>query len=259
MGIMRIKKILLDFVREEEAKGVNYNEVRLSERHKPLLNEYFKISLNGSQEIEVVDFSFGGFSVKTEDLPIEMERDKQYESNFKVLDQSIKVKAELIHQSDGLTGFRFIHKDPENLIFLRQPVESISQGSSMLQLNRDILSEKYRDADWYCFRGNGPTDLVYRVDEHQQLIEALLTFFNQELLYASNYVAVDYKNGQVRTFQSVDSTGDAARMSETTKFDNQTVRQALQILSGVEREETLKVLKPFIDCCRRSLPDKEIA
>ncbi len=187
----------------------------------------------------VRDLSYGGMAVRfdTDGRPLEL--GNEVKGRMKVLDQEIMVKFSAVRtvgQSARtlFVGCVFLHEAPDTLVFLREVIEPLRCGKSLVNLGQDMRNEKYRGEEWVCLRGDGPTDLLLRSKpESLELEEALLTFRNQD-----SYREVSFNGGRLKTGRSAGSAGDSqpsspgAQMANTAHLDKASLRHAAFVLAG---------------------------
>lgn len=208
----------------------------------------------------VKDISYGGMAVRfsSEGAPLPEKMPQSVHGTFTLLDQSIACRMQpvrLMHQNAKVlfAGFSMLHDTSDTLIFLRELIEPLRCGKTLVNLAPEMRQDKYKGLEWITLRGDGPTDLLLKSKPDGSLDEALLTFRLHEA-----YCEVSYKNGKLKTGRMLDRPGDSgamgmgARMASTADLEKFILRTAIYILTSVPAE-CRKNVQPLLKDCMQGL------
>ena len=209
----------------------------------------------------IKDISYGGMAVRfaaagqvpDQTLP------KILKGTFILLDQRVECvlsPIRVVSQDSRVVfvGFSLHHERPETLVFLREFIEPLRCGKSLAPVAAEMRNERYRGAEWSCFRGDGPTDLILRASADGATVEeALLTFRVMD-----SYCDLTFKGGRLKTGRMLDKDPSGTlsvggRMASTVQMDRGILRQSIYILMSAPissraltrplLEEALRVLE----------------
>lgn len=158
--------------------------------------------------------------------------------------------------SDVLVGYAIHHNDAKTLVALRDIIEPLRCGYSMLALDPLIRHDRYRTPDWSCYRGDGPTDLLIRRDKGGQLLEALLTFRINEHYCELSYVNNSLKTGKMISTAKPSKLTSAEQMASTVTLDHVLLRYSICVLLGAKIHFQAQV-EPLLWECLRHLKIEE--
>jgi hypothetical protein len=152
-------------------------------------------------------------------------------------------------------GAEFQHLGPEMLVFLRGFLEPWRWGQTLVLVPPEFRADRYKGDSWYCFRGDGPTDLIFHHlpgrEGQEVLTTVLLTF-----LINGRYGELRWKDTVLTTSLASDSESKAFQVGATMEalptLDTDLLRTGLCILSALEQSHR-HPLKPFIHEVRRLL------
>lgn len=216
-------------------------ERRVSERFKTDfdLEGFGKLEfLNFPNSIPLRDLSYGGFSIKAKENSFdEKQNDYLNSDNIKfklhLLGDIVEGSASFASSPKEFMGFSFKHENTKVLVFLRNFLEFMRWGTRLEAIDKKLVKEKYRTDEFICFRGEGPTDCIFRVNNTGEIEEMLLTFREKE-----EYRELAFKNEKISTRKAIDFDGDATRMSETESIDVPIFRKGISILIGLIQSPT---------------------
>ncbi len=194
------------------------------------------------------DLSYGGASVLIPgELPELLRSDdgrfteKPVPCELRLLGDTYRTAAQIrsIRQtSDGTAvGLSFIHDDPILLLALRNIIEPLRWGGSVTAISKDIAADRYQGKEWHTYRGDGPVDLVIKIDESSNTNEFLLVF-----RHGQDYLEVQWQNKHLRTSRSKQTNQDtvnysaAAQMIASPDIDLSTLKIAVALVSGIKSE-----------------------
>ena len=191
----------------------------------------------------VRDVSYGGIAVRFETSQGAPPLSKETTGRMHVLDRDIPIRfcpVRIASQNAQylFIGCTFVHDTAETLVFLRDVIEPLRFGKTLALVPVDMRNDKYRDPQWSCFRGDGPTDLIIRSKkETNELEEALLTFREH-----NGYREVSFSGGRLKTGKSTQRPGDSAgmlagaQMANTNDLDKQVLRHAAFTICGAPQQ-----------------------
>ena len=186
----------------------------------------------------IKDISYGGMAVRfaaAGQVP-EQTLPRTLRGTFILLDQRVDCvlsPVRVVSQDSRVVfvGFSLHHERPETLVFLRDFIEPLRCGRSLTPLAPEMRNERYHGAEWSCFRGDGPTDLILRATaDGSSVEEALLTFRVMD-----SYCDLTFKGGRLKTGRMLDkdsasSLSVGTRMAATAIMDRGILRQSIYIL-----------------------------
>ncbi len=152
-------------------------------------------------------------------------------------------------------GAEFQHIGPEMLVFLRGFLEPWRWGQTLVLVPPEFRADRYKGDSWFCFRGDGPTDLIYHHlpgREGQEVLSTVLLTF----LINGRYGELRWKDAILTTSMASDAESKTFQVGATMEtlpmLDTNLLRTGLCILSAMEPSHR-KVLKPLIHEVRRLL------
>lgn len=198
---------------------------RVVPQHVDLVTATFS---NGSKAF-ISNISYGGFACATSPYFPDFSKIPEQEVTISIVARSHRCPMSHIHSLGGVSAFALHHHGPETLLFLREMLEPMRQGSSLVRVPDEILKEKYLKGHWTYLRGEGPTDIMLRPGPDGTLVEALMTLHRDKA-----YNEVRYEHGILSTGIAID-TGDSfgtatSRMSSHRKSDPVILHHAACIL-----------------------------
>lgn len=198
-----------------------------------------RLSLDLGLEGVVHDVSYGGMAVRfgeSQKVDFPAQLPANCKATLSVLDRSVRCSLQPVRHvpQNGkalFVGFAMQHESSETLIFMRELIEPLRCGKSLVALDRTMRHERYQSEDWSCLRGDGPTDMLIRTRPDATLAEALLTF-----RFAESYCELSYKDGVLRTGRSVSAHRSSVTlgsgMASTDSMDKAILQHAVFILLG---------------------------
>jgi hypothetical protein len=184
--------------------------------------------------LPLIDISYGGFSVtleKPEHVALCETLARSAEVEVVILGVSTTGRAVRIFESKQRLGYAFCHDTASVLIFLRRFVEFMRLGEHLLPLEKNLLKPPYDSADWMCFRGDGPTDIVLHKTKSggsPMVDEAMITFREKD-----SYRTAELRNGRLHTSISSDAAGiPNTRGSQESTLNEDILRKAACVVLG---------------------------
>jgi hypothetical protein len=235
-------------------------EMRMHTRYAVAFHQNAHFQLGDDWSGRVMDISYGGVAVKFTATKPGTSLPLEGNGVITILGAGQKFSVKAVRtvphdQSTIYVGLCFNHTDPETLMYLREIIEPMRQGLTMDSITREVRSEKYRGEDWCCFRGEGPVDLVFRLDSGNQLAEGLATF-----KIADYYYEIAIQNGILRTAKSAEKSSRAlavgAKMIPTAKPDPTVLRRAFLILASAPAPVAEKSA-PFLKAIEQAFRETE--
>lgn len=183
------------------------------------------------------DISYGGFSVSI-DKP-------EHESLLDTLPRTTDVeiimlgvgtvgRAIRVFESKQRLGYAFCHDTASVLIFLRRFIEFMRLGEHLAPVDKAILKPPYDSADWLCFRGDGPTDVVLRQSKTTKhtVEEAVIKYREKE-----SYRTTELRNGKIFTqihSEAVNSASSASS-NQDSAVNEDILRKSICLLLGYQQ------------------------
>ena len=222
---------------------------RLTQRFgldSPLL--YGFVQIEKKMDCPLRDLSYGGFSVHL--TTPEMVRDSAnlpttVALEIDLLGAKMIGEATQVFANKERLGYSFCHESAAMLVFLRRFLEFMRLGSQATLLDKKFVKEQYQGAEWNCFRGEGPLDIMLRQSiSTGELEDSLVTFREKE-----EYRSLSFRENKILTHKSIDLTGVATRMAPTSGVDPDLLRKAVCLLIGTLQEKTpaAKTIKALIE------------
>lgn len=198
---------------------------RVVPQHVDLVTVTFS---NGSKAF-VSNISYGGFACATSPYFPDFSKSAEQEVTISIVARSHRCPMSHIHSLGGVSAFALHHHGPDTLLFLREMLEPMRQGSSLVRVPDEILKEKYLKGRWTYLRGEGPTDIMLRPGPDGTLVEALMTLHRDKA-----YQEVRYEHGVLSTGIAIDSNESSgyasSRMTSHQKSDPVILHHAACIL-----------------------------
>lgn len=183
------------------------------------------------------DISYGGFSVSI-DKP-------EHESLIDTLPRTSDVeiimlgvgtvgRAIRVFESKQRLGYAFCHDTASVLIFLRRFIEFMRLGEHLAPVDKSILKPPYDSADWLCFRGDGPTDVVLRQSKttKNSVEEAVIKYREKE-----SYRSTELRNGKI--FTQIHSEANTSQHNsgagQESSVNEDILRKSICLLLGYQQ------------------------
>ncbi len=202
-----------------------------------VLDGYVSLA-EGAPRGQLVNLSYGGLAATFDNLSPALATNQEHILRLSLLDSSISSKARLLRikpldSQKTMAAFALIHDEARNLLFLRNHIEPLCEGGSLMLIPLEARKDRYRSPEWHCFRGDRSSDLIFlKTATENRVIELLLTFPWQE-----GYRQVLYQNGKIST-GAVDGPGESTALGtptvrSTAHPDPIIARAAICILASV--------------------------
>lgn len=245
-----LSKLAKAFQRDPTSQGIESRELAAINRDSRLHARYMIAVENlaflhfPDRTIGAIrDVSYGGMAVK---IPLPATNSLQVQDKLKaklqVLDRSIECSLALVRsvaQADvGIlfAGFSIHHDSADTLIFMRDLIEPLRCGKSLVLIDQSVRHERYQGHEWLCFRGDGPTDLIVRLGKDgATLLEALLTFRISDCYSELSLKQNTLRTGRMRG-EGEKKLAVGSQMASTAEIDLEVLRQAICILLGMPSE-----------------------
>lgn len=218
-------------------------EKRRYDRFSPVHPDLITVTFANGTRAYVSNLSYGGFAcVDSPDFPDLGTNPKQLVS-LNIFGRSQQCHISFVHTQAGISAFSIIHTDSAaNLLFLRDSIEPMRQGSTIAAVPTHILRDRYGDGTWTYLRGEGPTDVLIRTGVDGSLMEALMTLSRDTV-----YNEIRYENGRLSTGISLDRTGIAAsRMAAHQHPEMAILHHGAAILACVNSSEAALPVGQFL-------------
>ncbi len=206
------------------------------------------------------DISYGGLAVRFDVTPDDRRViEGQLGATLTLLDRKIRCQVKPVRvvkqHASIFAGCHIVHESAQTLIFLREFIEAFRCGKSLVAIGESIRNERFRGQEWTCLRGDGPTDLILRRGQDNQMAEAMLTFKTSH-----SYGELTFREGILRTGRVVKSSENSiqsmgAQMASTDVVDPTLLRQAICILASSPSDVRLAV-QPLLDAAAKALVKK---
>lgn len=186
----------------------------------------------------VEDLSYGGLALNEERCQISAAVGDALEVELSFLGKKIQSSAVLVGRRSAvrMAGLLFEHRDPATLVFLRQYLEPMRWGASLVQLEKTFVNQKFRGDNWYCYRGDGPVDLIAETDgsvDRGTVKSLILT-----MPLGEHYSELTYRDGLLATGVTRASQGmPGSQMAVNSKLDSDILRSAIcvfQLMPGAK-------------------------
>jgi hypothetical protein len=237
-------------------------DMRSHTRYPVSFNGEATVTMTGGWIGAILDISYGGIAVSFESSKCDLSQSIPVmpTCTIEILGRSqpfqLKTVRSIPNGKDTIyVGFCFEHTAPDTLIYLREIIEPIRNGRSLEELSSKHRSEQYKGENWYCFRGEGPVDIVLQTDGSKaKVVEALLTLMSGE-----NYYEVGVQGEKIWTGKSTGSSNSqmmgGARMIPTPTPDVSVLRKAFLILASAPVKST-ETVRPLLDTIAGSIREQ---
>jgi hypothetical protein len=205
----------------------------------------------------VKDLSYGGFAVRFDVTPDDQRiLSGELSAELTILGRKIACKVtpvRVVKQHASIfAGFCVVHETADTLVFLREFIEPLRCGKSLMAISEAVRNERFKGQEWTCLRGEGPTDLILRRGEDSHMAEAMLTFKTP-----TSYGELTYRNGILRTGRVIKTVENnvqsmGAQIASTDEPDPELLRQAICILAASPSDIRLAV-QPLLDEATKAL------
>jgi hypothetical protein len=196
------------------------------------------LTLEGLPKLVLSDLSYGGTQaiVGGADASTlkQLVEKHQISGKITLLRDVYPIVLKISYIGDRAAGFCFIHEDPTFLLALRGVIEPLRWGQSLFAIPKDIAADRYKGDAWFCYRGDGPVDLVIKSESPGVISEFLMVFRR-----GKDYLEISWQHTKLRTSQNKEpnatgvSYSSAAQMVSTDELDQATIRMALWLISGM--------------------------
>lgn len=215
-------------------------EGRLHARHVVHAPGLVTVTLPNGVEAAVRDVSYGGLGlyVSHEDAAKLSRAKAVVSTTLRALGQDSQLSGTMVHWiergAEGVyVGFKIEHEAPRTIMLMREIIEPLRWGGSMMIIGPDVRNERFQGDEWACLRGEGPTDLVLKATpDGRDVVEALLTY-----RIGSAYCDVSFRSGRLSTSRSANEgtrgPADAgSQMMSSDGLDLTTLRYAIYVILG---------------------------
>ncbi|MFZ9519751.1 MAG: hypothetical protein ACO3A4_04675 [Silvanigrellaceae bacterium] len=182
--------------------------------------------------LPMLDISYGGFSVaidKPENANICETLPRTSEVDLIMLGVGTTGRAIRVFESKQRLGYAFCHDTASVLIFLRRFIEFMRMGEHLTVLDKSLLKPPYDSSEWFCFRGDGPTDVVLHKSkvEANAIDEAVITYREKD-----SYRTAELRGGRLYTGISSENSATASRANQDPQANEDILRKAACVLMG---------------------------
>ena len=207
---------------------------------------FFCVSLADGQMLKIVDLSYGGVGLVSSSESQQPEKllppGDLVDVTLNLLGRTCPAQLKSKRTHAGVLGCEFSHSSGETLLFLRGVLEYLRIGQSLEQIPKKFLKERFQAGSWYCFRGDGPSDLFYETADGGRLVSLLLLTFRS----GRDYCDTVFQDNKILCRKSSDpSSADSlavARMSDLAGPERSDImRSALAVILGYLKGENLNL------------------
>lgn len=220
-------------------------EQRYHERHPLVPGDPLTASLLGGINARVIDISYGGILMQASGsrLPSEDQFRAASEMEIHHLGRTrlccvVSVRNISVFENNAMLAYEFRHQAAESLLFLKNIIEPIRNGGSLVKLSSENLKEPYNSPEWSCYRGDGPIDVIAEFDENRtHLLRVIMTFRHE-----SQYFEVAYDGGKIKTSMTdelpdqQDPGAVCQLVKQTSKIDPEIIAHCASIMMGFNPE-----------------------
>lgn len=218
-----------------------YKRISVAEIKALPLKVEFSNPLALSQVSRIVNISLEGFAVPSADVDgVKISCEEPARIYF--INQWVPVVTKKVYQGIYVAGYEIVSVGVDFTSLFCEFLGLIEYGSTLRQINKKYLKEKYKERGWRCLRGSGPTDLLLKIDAESKLEEFLLTFRVGE-----EYRELRFNSDVFSSGITVDHSGIGARMRTHQQIDSSILRAAFFILIGLPRSDISAALEPLLE------------
>jgi len=222
-----------------------FAEKRLHPRYNFSVLGYGDAVFAGAPPGKIFDLSYSGFGVQFANDSDAAEAPKDVNLAITFLGDTAPARASKVYARHNLCGYFFQHQDPTTLIFLRRILEFCRFGSSLVELEKKVVHDRYATDAWLVLRGDGPSDVVLE-REKDRLRGALITFLD-----GKDYCQLRFTEGCITTGRSIGKSdagihGVGEQMRESLEVDLEVLRKALYILAGCNLKPVRELCQPLL-------------
>jgi hypothetical protein len=229
---------------EKDLKEITAADLRAHLRLRPMIENIIWIESTSLNTVRLVDISYGGIALEVSDVE---NAKKLREFRLHAIDRSITIPAKFVHQRGTFVGYSFVHETAAALIFLRDVIENLKNGSTMRPLPDSSVKAEFNHVGAEIWRGDGPSDLHYFPRGVSGSGTPLLQITFRD---GKDYFQLAVNEGLVVTSRSRDSSDQGVHrptnmMDTTRQRDLDIVRKAAFLLCGISDESLLIRISPI--------------
>lgn len=209
---------------------------RVHERHTLSDRRLSNLTFESGLVATIKNLSYSGISVEfaEEDMKTVSELFDKDTTETWVADLTIgfektKSKFTLVRRIGRHVAFAFVHDLAETLVFLREILEPMRVGSTMVP-SYGFDGDQWKDRR-FTLKGDGLSEVNFMIDEFGKLLFSRLTYTNQGYIYE-----VTFQDNKIETGVAVINFGSAANTKNNQQNDVRLLRQSLFILFGINNE-----------------------
>ncbi len=189
----------------------------------------------------MADLSYGGIGLRLRDdaevswggLP------KRDVVTLEILGQRMDLPVSRAFASGALAGYKFHHKNPEGLEWLRQVLENVQRGASLRIENESDLDDRFVSGEWSVMSSEEGTVFRFRRGRDGALEKVEIMFEEGE-----RHVQFLWSEGTCKTRQRMLRNEIGDRGIDTGRVEKPIVRQALAIMMGLQDKRLRKLMGP---------------
>lgn len=236
---------------KDPSAEINWVERRVHKRFDLDNSLCARLVLGGGSEFVINNLSYGGFLLDIAELSANQRPGlpkvgEKTEALLKILGRSVKVEFRAVYVSPKNVGASFVHSDMHILVFLREFLDRLSQGSTFLRVDKTILKDKFQAGNWCYYRGEGPTDLVIDFDEAAQRLNGV----HLTVPFGERYYEIILDKERLVTCKGpVSSNFYSAGSFPDNEPDRDIIRIGLCIMFGIADQKLAFMLRAFVIRC----------
>lgn len=238
LGVFRGKKTLTQQEQVEFIKEAK-KDSRRHQRFTLCTHDIAFVITSKGHWLPLANISFAGFGIYLPTTKYELPLSEELTIN--ILGDEIKVFAKQSYNTSVFAGYSFKVEDSKRLIQLKDMLNFLKFGYSLKKVGKNLLKAEYQSKEWVTLRGEGPTDLIYKLASNNELEELILSF--REL---DTYKELRFYKKKLSTGQSIDAQGVASRMQDSREVDPVILKQSLQILLGVNDNQSIAIAQTVV-------------
>ena len=225
---------LKNMVRGEEPVATEIaalrKERRYNERHSLAGTSLVQITC-ADATLTVADISYGGISVRLDDrVRSVLTVGAKFDTTVTVPGQTTSIPIEVVRHGPGrgdseIAGVKFHHESRESLSALRNIIEPLRLGGTLVPVDTANLKEEKQIANIRYMRGEGPIDLNFADNYFYMLFPIGQGEYGEVRLYDGKLMTAKTQAADVQRFAG-------QMMSNSQDLDEQLITTAALILTG---------------------------
>lgn len=202
----------------------------------------------------LTDLSYGGLGLRLRDESHVSWSDipKTGPLRLVLLGQSIDIHATRAYSVGAVAGYRFHHRDPEGLLWLRLVIENLQRGAGLKVTKDGDLGDRFVSGDWTMMRGDDSTEIRFRRGKTGGIGDLEVQFED-----GGKHCVFRWSESGMET--SVRALGNELgdRGISTGRLDRPLLRQVAAILVGLSDARVKSLMAPILDQALKELAPTE--